>query len=92
MCRRHNLLDFSLQMEIFAKNLWTLPQPRKYLTDQYRHLIVDNIEEESPAMHGIVADWLEDCDSALVIYDAEGGYRRFLGADSINAYALKERL
>ncbi len=91
MCRRHNLLDFSLQMEIFARNLWTLPQPRKYLTDQYRHLIVDNIEEESPAMHGIVADWLEDCDSALVIYDAEGGYRRFLGADSINAYALKDQ-
>ncbi|MEP6988477.1 MAG: UvrD-helicase domain-containing protein, partial [Chloroflexota bacterium] len=90
MCRRHNLLDFSLQMEIFAKNLWTLPQPRKYLTDQYRHLIVDNIEEESPIMHGIIADWLEDCDSALVIYDSEGGYRRFLGADSINAYTLKD--
>lgn len=91
LCRQHNLLDFSFQMEIFAKNLWTLPQPRQYLTRQYRHLIVDNIEEESPTMHGILADWLDDCDSALLIYDAEGGYRRFLGADSISAYALKER-
>jgi len=89
ICRKNNLLDFSLQMEIFAKNLWTLPQPRKYLTDQYRHLIVDNIEEESPIMHSIIADWLADCDSALVIYDAEAGYRRFLGADSIDAYNLK---
>ncbi len=91
ICRRNNLLDFSLQMEIFSKYLWTLPQPRKYLTEQYRHLIIDNVEEEAPIMHTVISDWLDDCDSALVIYDSEGGYRRFLGADSVNAYALKDR-
>lgn len=90
MCRQYNLLDFSFQMEIFANHLWRLAQARHYLTDQYRHLIVDNIEEESPTTHGILADWLTDCDSGLLIYDAEGGYRRFLSADSSHAYTLKD--
>ncbi len=90
-CRQHNLLDFSLQISLFLEFLWTKPQPRRYLTDHYRHLIVDNIEEDSPATHDLLLDWLKECDSAVLIYDTDGGYRRFLGADSVNAYMLKDR-
>ena len=43
MCRQYNLLDFSLQVTLFADYLWKMEQPRRYLTRQYRHLIVDNI-------------------------------------------------
>ncbi|MBZ0280003.1 MAG: UvrD-helicase domain-containing protein [Anaerolineae bacterium] len=89
MCRQHNLLDFSLQMILFTNYLWQMPQPRRYLTDQYRHLIVDNLEEDNPATHDILTDWLKECDSALLIYDSEAGYRRFLGADPQNALKLK---
>ncbi|MBZ0287879.1 MAG: AAA family ATPase, partial [Anaerolineae bacterium] len=91
LCRQHNLIDFSLQMILFADFLWKMKQPRAYLTDQYRHLIIDNVEEDNPVAHDILAEWLKECESALVIYDTEGGYRRFLGADATYAYGLKER-
>lgn len=89
-CLANNLLDFSLQMEIFANYLWTLDDCFDYLTHTYRHLIIDNIEEDTPLAHDILSEWLPNCDSALVIYDADSGYRQFLGADPGNAYKLRE--
>lgn len=91
LCRQHNLLDFSLQINLFADYLWTNPVSRQYLTRQYRHLIVENVEEDTPATHDILTDWLGLCDSALILYDTEGGYRRFLGADPDHAALLKQR-
>ena len=88
-CLAHNLLDFSLQYELFAQRLWPLPACRDYLTRRYTHLIVDNVEEDTPVAHDLLAAWLPLCASALVIYDWEAGYRRFLGADSRGAYRLK---
>ena len=81
-CLEHNLLDFSLQMEIFWNILWRTPECHAYLTRQYRHLICDNIEEDIPVAHDLLAEWLPEFDSTLIIYDDDGGYRRFLGADS----------
>ncbi|MAS35697.1 MAG: hypothetical protein CL610_16930 [Anaerolineaceae bacterium] len=90
-CLDYNLLDFSLQIELFL-HLWRHePTVRNYLTRQYRHLIVDNIEEDTPATHDILVDWLADCDSAVLIQDTDAGYRRFLGADPLHAERLKER-
>ena len=88
-CLAHNLLDFSLQYELFAQRLWPLPACRDYLTRRYTHLIVDNVEEDTPVAHDLLAAWLPACTSALVIYDWEAGYRRFLGADPRGAYRLK---
>jgi hypothetical protein len=88
-CLAHNLLDFSLQYELFAQRLWPLPACREYLTRRYTYLIVDNVEEDTPVAHDMLAAWLPTCASALVIYDWEAGYRRFLGADSRGAYRLK---
>ncbi len=62
---------------------------REYLLARYRHLIVDNTEEDTPVSHDILAEWLPHASSALVVYDAGGGYRRFLGADPQSAYRLK---
>ncbi len=89
-CFDHNLLDFSLQVDVFLNHLWTKPQPRDYLTGRYKHLIVDNIEEDNPASHRILMDWVKECESAFIIYDSSAGFRRFLGADGDNAYRLKE--
>jgi len=88
-CLAHNLLDFSLQYELFAQRLWSLPACRDYLTQRYTHVIVDNVEEDTPVAHDLLAAWLPTCASALVIYDWEAGYRRFLGADPRGAYRLK---
>jgi hypothetical protein len=90
MCEQHNIVDFSLQMTLFTDYLWHLPQVQAYFTRQYRHLIVDNIEEDTPALHDILHDWLPQADSATVLYDLQGGYRRFLGADPRSAYQIKE--
>jgi len=88
-CREHNLLDFSLQIEIFWQHLWPNPLCRAHLTHTYRHLIVDNVEEDTPVAHDLLAEWLPEFDSALVIYDTQAGYRRFLGTDPQSGYHLQ---
>jgi hypothetical protein len=91
-CLAHNLLDFSLQVEVFVSHLWAgsseLPGGdgagslcRDYLLETYTHLIVDNVEEDTPVAHDVLKEWLGRCRSALLICDYDAGYRRFLGAD-----------
>ncbi len=87
-CLDHNLLDFSLQLEIFWEHLWGDPIVHDYLTRTYRHLIYDNVEEDGARAHDIVREWLPELDSALLIYDENAGYRRFLGADPETGYRL----
>ena len=77
-------------MEVFVKHLWTLPLCRGYLLKRYTHLIVDNVEEDTPVAHDLLREWLPSCQSALVIYDEDAGYRRFLGADPQSALSLSE--
>jgi hypothetical protein len=87
-CLEHNLLDFSLQLEVFYQQLWPLRECRDYLQGAYRHLIYDNVEEDTPVAHDLLRLWLPAFDSALLVFDWEAGYRRFLGADPESAYAL----
>jgi len=89
LCLERNLLDFSLQIELFRKLAWNLPLCRENIIQAFRHLIVDNVEEDTPAMHDTLEEWLPFVDSALLVYDQNGGHRRFLGADPNNAYELK---
>jgi len=87
-CLEHNLLDFSLQLEIFTNILWGQGQVQDYLKHTYRHLIYDNVEEDAPRAHDIIHEWLADFDSALLIYDTDAGYRYFLGGDAATGYTL----
>lgn len=80
-CLENNLLDFSLQVEVFKNYLWNHPLCRQYLETTYRCLIFDNLEEDTPFAHDLLCEWLTTLDTALLIYDLEAGYRRFLGAD-----------
>ncbi|MBK9314196.1 MAG: hypothetical protein IPM55_08125 [Acidobacteria bacterium] len=88
-CVDNNLLDFSLQLEIFRK-LWAHGVPRAYLSSRYKHLIADNLEEDTPNTHMLIGDLLSSAESALLISDEEAGYRRFLGADETSAAALEK--
>ena len=90
-CLEHNLLDFSLQLEVFRDHVWTAAPARGYLRGRCKHLIVDGAEEDNPASHGFLTDLLESCDSALIIYDCDAGFRRFLGADPDSARRLRDR-
>jgi len=88
-CMANNLLDFSLKMEIFFNYIWTCSACYRHLTETFRHIIVDNIEEDTPVSHDILSEWISLSKSALIVYDTDGGYRSFLGSDTINAYKLK---
>jgi hypothetical protein len=80
-CLEHNLLDFSLRMQIFREFVWPSAAAQDYLLQRYRHLVVDNVEEDTPLAHAVLAEWLPQVDSAWVVYDEEAGYRTFLGAN-----------
>ncbi len=88
-CLAHNLLDFSLQVEVFWRHLWPQPLCRDHVLQTWRHLIVDNVEEDTPFAHDLLRDWLPQAESALLLYDQDAGYRQFLGADPAGGYALR---
>lgn len=87
-CRANNLLDFSLQIELFVE-LSKTAGFRDRLFQKYRHLIVDNVEEDTPITHDLLRAWIPAADSALIVFDDDAGYRSFLGADHRSAYALR---
>lgn len=88
-CYSKNLLDFSLQVEVFFNHLWNQDIFKEYFYKNFRALIADNIEEDVPAAHDLIKDWLPNLDSALIIFDQHGGYRSFLGADPTSALSIK---
>lgn len=84
-CYEHNLLDFSLQIQVFRTVLWKSFIFRQYLRTKYEHLIYENVEEDYPVAHDIVEEWLPDFKSVLINFDENGGFRTFLGADPVSA-------
>ena len=90
LCLTEGVLDWSLQIQLFTQHLLPTPQLRRYLLGGYRHLIVDNVEEDIPATHDLLRVWLPIAESALVVYDEDGGHRVFLGADPSGALALAQ--
>ncbi len=70
------------------QHLWRESASRDYLMQRYHHIICDNVEEDHPSTHDLLREWLPHCESALIVYDNEAGYRSFLGADPDNAYTL----
>jgi hypothetical protein len=83
-CYENNLLDFSLQIETF-KRLWQNPIVKKWLFEQCRYIIADNVEEDNPFGHKILAEIIEQAQGALILYDSGAGYRQFLGSDALDA-------
>ncbi len=89
-CLIRNMLDFSLRIETFYRHLWPVQGVQQFLTGRYRHLIVDNIEEDNPFAHTILGEWLAHTESALLVNDEDAGLRIFLGANWRTAQALSE--
>ncbi len=89
-CLKNQLLDYSLQMELFYNHLWESLLCRQYLIERYPHLLVDNLEEDTPATHDVLLSWLPSTETALIICDQDAGYRQFLGADPQSAERLAE--
>ena len=81
LCLAQTLIDFSLQIELFNDQVLVHQWSRTHLFRSRRHLIFDNLEEDTHTAHGLVHAWLPHLDSALLVSDTEAGYRFFLGAD-----------
>lgn len=90
LCLENNLLDYSLQVELFKNYLWSNQSFQKYIQNQYQHLIYDNCEEDPPYVHDILIDWLPFFKSSLIILDENSGFRSFLGADPTSALRLSK--
>jgi len=89
-CLARNLLDFSLRIETFYQHLWPVAGVQRFLVNRYRHLIADNIEEDTPFAHTVLRRWLPHTESALLINDEDAGYRIFLGANWRTAAQLAD--
>jgi hypothetical protein len=87
-CLRNTLLDFSLQIELFDTQVLTHDWSRTHLLRSCRHLIADNLEEDTAAAHKLLAAWLPSLDTALLLVDTDAGHRVFLGADPAGALDL----
>ena len=90
MCLAESLVDYSLQMQIFLRVILENEWSKTHLFRNFRHLIMDNAEEETYAAQELVRLWLPHLESALIVVDEDGGYRAFLGADAENAGRLAE--
>ncbi|MCI0574821.1 MAG: hypothetical protein L0331_01275, partial [Chloroflexi bacterium] len=84
-CLDNSLLDLSLAVQVFDTQLVKHPEFHKYFSERYRHLIVDNVEEQTPAGQNFVANLMDATQTTAIAYDAGGGYKRFLAADPTGA-------
>lgn len=88
-CFENNVLDYSLQVEIFRTLVLKNKTLRKRFFENYAFLIADNLEEDVPTLHDLILKLDADIPSMLLIMDSQAGYRTFLGADPISAGRLK---
>jgi len=87
-CMDHNLLDFSLQLEIFINYVWPLEICQENFYKSYACLIADNIEEDTSFSHTILSAWMKKISCATIILNRNGGFRTFMGADQTYALTL----
>lgn len=81
VCLENNLLDLSLIVHVFDTHLLKHPEFQRYFSERFRHLIVDNLEEQTPAGFTFISQLMESTKTTALALDEGGGYKRFLAAD-----------
>ena len=89
-CYQNNLLDYSLQIELFTLALDKIPLIKNYLFNQFNYLIYDNCEEDTPVAHNFIKLLIPQLKSNLVIFDQDAGYRNFLGASTESSLKIAD--
>lgn len=84
-CLESSLLDLSLIVEVFDTQLVRHAEFQRYFSERYRHMLIDNVEEQTPAGQNFVQHLLPVVQTAVIAYDAGGGYKRFMAADPLGA-------
>lgn len=91
LCLQNSLLDLSLSVQVFDTQLVHNPQFHRYFTERYRHVIVDNVEEQTSAGQNFVVSLMDLAETVAIAYDENGGYKRFLSADPVGARQFRNR-
>ena len=89
-CLQNNLLDLSLVVQVFDTQLVKHPEFRRYFSERFRHLLVDNIEEQTPAGQNFIESLMDTTETTAIVYDSGGGYKRFLAADPLGANRFRK--
>lgn len=87
-CLEHGVLDFALQINLFHEYLLREPAFIDYFQRNFSYLIADNLDEMGARDHDFLEWMIPMMTDYLLIYDHDGGYRVFLGADAENGYQL----
>lgn len=87
-CRRNSLLDVSLAVRVFDTQLLQHPEFNRYFRERFRHVLVDNLEEQTSAGQQFVSGLLDVVQSAALVFDRGGGYKQLLSADPAGARNL----
>jgi len=73
------VLDYGLAVELYRQ---LQPQAEYQASLKgFRHLLMDDVDEQSPAAHDFVEMMLEQVDSAALSFSTDGGHAGFFGAD-----------
>lgn len=91
ICLQNSLLDLSLVVQTFDTQLVQHPEFHRYFQERFRHLLIDNVEEQTPAGQNFIANLMDFAETSAIAYDAGGGYKRFLAADPLGANQFRSR-
>lgn len=80
-CIQLGIFDFSMTVDIYNKHLLTDKQYFTQLTKRIRHLIVDDIEENVPAVTDFISLLLPHLDTCVLGYNDQGGYGDVFGGN-----------
>lgn len=77
-------LDYGAAVELYGELL----QDEDYRAglQVFRHLLVDDTHEQSPASHDFIEVMLEQVNSATLCFSTDGGHAGFFGADARGAW------
>ncbi len=91
-CFENSLIDTALTIDIFDRHILQNRDLFGQMTDRYRHLLVDNVEEQTPVGINFIAKLLghENLQTAVIAQDEGGGYKRFLSASPQMASELDQ--
>ncbi|MEM7797659.1 MAG: hypothetical protein AAF633_00595 [Chloroflexota bacterium] len=91
-CFNNNLLDTSLIMSVFDRFILQNKGLLQNYLGRFAHLLVDNIEEQTLLGQAVIERLIMQVESAHVIYDEGGGYKRLLAASPDQVELIKNRL
>lgn len=79
-CLEAGVLDYALALDLYHRVLLEHAPYREHLRRRFRHLLVDDLDESTPAEQDFIAAMAGLMDSVLLTWSPDGGHAGFMGA------------